>query len=176
MKFLLVIAISIIIVVLELTIFSQYDIFGARFNLLLAVCVAWAIFEKEKNIGWFVLIPAFLLDVLVGKPLGIITLSVWLTFVLIRWLGSFLFRQSGFVSVSVLSLIGVSVYEIFYFGFYKLAEVIKLTNLLLSWGDFYKSLPVFTIINSLLCLFLVWILGKIKTVNKNKPITSFKYI
>jgi len=163
MKFFLIIAISIIIVTVQVAIFPHFDIFGARLNLLLSICVAWAICEKEKKISWYILIFALLLDLLVGEPFGLITLSIWLVFIFIKWLGSFLFRQSGFVSVAALSIIGISFYKLIYFVFYKLAGIIKIEELRLSWSDFYPSLPIFVLLNSLLCIFALWIFRRNKS-------------
>lgn len=161
MRIILIILVSIIIVALQLTALARLRILGATPDLILAVSIAWAIYQKEEKNSWLILIPAILQDSLIGRPFGLITLSIWLAFSLVGWLGKFLLKQSGFASILVLSLIGVLSYELFFVGLAKLVEFFNLIGTQISWADLYPFGPAAILYNTFLCLFACWAVRKI---------------
>ncbi len=161
MRIVFIILISLIVVALQLTILPRFSIFGAAPNLILALSVAWAIYKKNEKYSWLILIPAIFQELLTGRPLGLIILSLWLSFSLVRWLGKFLFKQSGLVSLVVLSLIGVLSYELFFIGLFGITSVLKLggANFLLS--EIFPTALATVFYNIILCLLVYWLLKKI---------------
>jgi len=167
MKIILIILASIIIVSLQLTTLARLSLFNVVPNLILALIVAWAIYQKDQKYSWLILIPAVLLDSLIGRPFGLITLAIWLAFSFVGWLGKFLFKQSGFIPVLVLSLSGVLFYELIYAGLIRLAQFFNLNGAKILWADFYILAPRAILYNCILCLIAFWLIKKaLPTFNK----------
>ena len=163
MKTVLIIIFSVFLVLLQLTFAPRLEIFGALPNLILAFSVAWAIYKEGQKSSWLVLIPALLLDLLIGRPFGLFTLSLWLSFSLVRWLGRSLFKQSGFVSLLVLAVSGVLFYRAAFKGLAKLAAFFNLNGALpINWSDFYLNpfLPMAALYDVLLCLLIFLLIKK----------------
>lgn len=162
MRIILLILISVIVVSLQLSVLPRFSILGVAPNLILATSIAWAIYQKDEKFSWLILIPAILQDLLIGRPLGLITLSIWLSFSLVRWLGKFLFKQSGFIPILFLSLIGASSSMLFFVSLIKLVELFDLNGAKISWADFFYLFgPAAILYNSFLCLLVFWIIKKI---------------
>lgn len=160
MKIVLIILTSLIIVSLQLTLLARLSLFNVVLNLILAFSVSWAIYQKDQKNSWLILIPAVLLDSLIGRPLGLITLAIWLAFSFVGWLGKFLFKQSGFIPVLVLSLSGVVFYELIYAVLIKLAQLFNLNGAKILWTDFYLFAPRAILYNCILCLIAFWLIKK----------------
>jgi cell shape-determining protein MreD len=158
MKILLIIFFSAAVVVLQLAALPWFDIFFAVPNLILALTIAWAIYEKNEKFSWLILTPAILFDLLAGRPFGLFTLCLWLTFFLIRRLSQALFKQSGFISLLTLSIVGV-IFNLVLFSFLaKFAEFIHLPGALARpWSDFYYwPILVATISSDIILCFLIF--------------------
>ena len=160
MKIILIILASFIIIGLQLTVLTRLSLFNVVPNLILALSIAWAIYQKDQKYSWLILIPAALLDSLIGRPLGLITLAIWLTLSLVGWLGKFLFKQSGFIPVLVLSLSGVVFYEFINAGLIRLAQFFNLDGAKIFWTDFYLFTPRAILYNCILCLIAFWLIKK----------------
>ena len=160
MKIVLIIFTSLIIVSLQLTVLARLGLFNVAPNLILALSIAWAIYQKDQKHSWLILIPAVLFDLLIGRPLGLITLAIWLTFSFVSWLGKFLFKQSGFIPVMVLSLSGVVFYELIYAGLIRSAQFFNLNGAKILWTDFYLFAPRAILYNCILCLIAFWLIKK----------------
>lgn len=160
MRILLIILASLIIVSLQLTVLVHLSVFNATPNLILALSIAWAVYQKDEKLSWLILVPAVWQDLLIGRPFGLTVLSLWLTFSLVRWLGKFLFKQSGFVPVLVLGLTGVFSYQLFFSGLMRLAQLFNLNGAKISWADLYLFAPTIILYNCLLCLITFWAIKK----------------
>jgi rod shape-determining protein MreD len=161
MKIIWLILISILAVALQLTVFSKMAVLGAGPNLILAGVLAYAIFKEEQKGGWLILIPAFILDFLVGRPFGILTLSLWLMFFLIDWLAKVLFKKSDLPAVFILVFLGVLFFEFCFLLLSQMAAIFHLSQKLsLSGFYFYATLPLNIIYNGLFCLFFIWLFNK----------------
>jgi len=163
MKTVLVIILSVFLVLAQLTVAPRLVIFGALPDLMLAFGVAWAIYKEGRRSSWLVLLPALFLDLLIGRPFGLLTLSLWLVFSLVRWLGHSLFKQSGFASVVVLAVSGVLFYRLAFKSLAKLAAFFNLSGAMpTNWNDLYSNpfLPVAVLYNVLLCLLIFLLIKK----------------
>jgi len=161
MKIFLAIIFIVAILSLQVTIFSKLGVFGAAPNLIVAVAVALALIQKEGNFDWLIFALAVCFDLLIGRPFGLTALSVWLTFSATKWLEKFLFKQSGFVSLAVLSLIGASLYQLFLVVFSELAQIFKYGTFNFYLSNFYTVIPAAIVYNTLLCLLVFIILKKV---------------
>jgi len=152
-----------LVVMLQLAVAPQLEFWGIVPNLVLAMAVALAIYKENQKSDWLMLAPVVLLDILAGRPFGLITLSIWLTFSLVGWLGHSLFKQSGFVSVLVLTISGVLFYQFSFRGLAKLAFFLNLPGALpVGWGDLYADpfLPAAVLYDGVLCLLIFLLIKK----------------
>ncbi|MBU1102199.1 rod shape-determining protein MreD [Patescibacteria group bacterium] len=164
MKFFLLLILFFFVVSLQIAVLPRLEILGVVPNFILAATIVWAICEQEKKSSWLVLIPVFLFDAVAGRPFGLIILSMWLAFGFVRWLSRSLFKQSGFVSVLVLSVSGVLFYSLVFAGLAKLAEFSGLSSQTLFLADFYSypNLLVAVLYNGLFCLLVFWPFKKLQ--------------
>lgn len=163
MKSLLLILFFILIVSAQVAFWPHFSIAAVAPNLILAISLVWAIYLPDGRASWLILIPGFLLDLLVGRPFGLITLSLWLAFCFVRWLGRSFFKRGGAISLLVLSALGVLSYELILAALNKLAEPFNLagSGFYFSGFYFYPFLPLSFIINLVLCLAVYWVFKKI---------------
>jgi len=160
MKIFLIIIGSFLIVALQLTIFPGLVVWGVAPDLTAALVVALAIFKKEPRNDWLVLVPMLWLDILIGRPFGLMTLSAWLVFSLISWLAKFLFKRSEAISLIALAFLGNLSFQIIFYGLFKLAGVFGLIAGGVRWADIWPSVLAGTLYNSLMCLILWWLIKK----------------
>ncbi len=162
MKTFFIIFFSLILIIFQLTLVSQFDFFWATPNFILSATVAWVIYQSEQKLDWLIILPALILDLLIGRPFGVLTLAVWLVCALIIWLSRFLFKQSGFFSVLALALIGILSFEFIFLSLVKFAEVFKTPAEKIYFSGFYFShtLPVVLISNAIFCFLFFFIFQK----------------
>jgi hypothetical protein len=164
MKIFSAIILLVIIISLQITILSKLSFFGAASNIVLAAAIALALVEKGKKFDLFVFVLAACFDFLIGWPFGLVLLSVWLSFYAIKWLEQFLFRQSSFVSLFVLSSVGAILYQLFLIVFLQLASIFKYGSFIFSLGNFFTTIPFTIILNVFLCLLFFEFIKKVSFV------------
>lgn len=154
---------SILLVALQLSFFVKLTGFLFAPNLVLAGILAYAVLAQEKKSAWWVvIIPALILDLLVGRPFGFLTLSFWLTFYLIDWLARILFKQNDLPAIIFLTVLGILFFEFSLVGFVKLAAFFHLANKInFVWSYFYETIPLSVLSNGILCLVFIWLWQKI---------------
>lgn len=146
---------------LQLTIFIR--LFGFLFgpNLILAAILAYAVLPVEKKRKWLILIPALILDLLVGRPFGFLTLSFWLSFCLVDWLARILFKQNDLPAIVSLTVFGILFFEFSLVSLIKLAGIFHLANKInFELFYFYGTIPLSVLGNGILCLIFIWLWQK----------------
>ncbi|MDD2731142.1 MAG: hypothetical protein PHW33_03400 [Candidatus Portnoybacteria bacterium] len=148
---------SLLAVAGQLTFVSRLDQSGIFLDLPLALVLACALSGREPKHCWLILLPVFLFDLLAGRFFGILTLSAWLIFLLLRWLTNFLFKKNESSSLFILGAAGFGFFYLAVFVFEKIAtNFFELAGRQIFWpfapGEFMVALAL----NS----FLIWALLK----------------
>jgi hypothetical protein len=119
----------ILLVWLQLTAFGSASLFGGRINLLLAAVI---ILINLMDFSWaliFAIIGGLFLDVYSGLPFGILTLTLFLTAVVVEILFLNFFTNFSFYSLLLVGLIATLVYNLLF-----LAIIVVIY--FLGWSDF----------------------------------------
>jgi len=160
MKIFLVLIISFLAVAAQLTLLPRLAILGVAPNLVLAATIAWAIFRKDQKSDWWVLVPVLWLDILAGRPFGLLTLSVWLVFNLISWLAGFLLRKSEIISLVALSFLGCLSFFVIFYGLTQLASSFGLAAAPAIRSDLWPVTLIGTTYDALAGLVTLWLIKK----------------
>ncbi len=161
--------------VLQASVMPQLALANVTPSLVLAGVLAWAIWPQEQKPIWIFLVPALLLDLVVGRPFGLLTLNLMLVFFGVDWLASSFFKQSNWPAIFSLTLIGVLFFEL---GNWLLSWIFAALGLAASLKFsafyFYATWPTSLILNGFLCLVVWWLFNQIRFIKSNGPITKFK--
>ena len=144
MKILLLILGLLFAVILQTTLFSFITFWGVGPNLILVLILILVISKKFEKIWWLILLTSLFLDLLVGLPFGLVSLSLISIAYLIDWFNQSVFSGIKFWVLASLIVLGNLAYNLLLFGLAKIfqAEVVlglryllieTIYNLLISW-------------------------------------------
>jgi hypothetical protein len=150
-------------VIFQVTILSDFYIWGAYPNLILALLLAGVILDQKEGKGWYFFMSVFLLDFIAGRPLGFLSFNFWLVFVFANWLVKNFIKKSDLLARFSLLFAGIFIFEVSQLLFGRLAVFLNLLpSFEIDFWYFCLKLVVSLLINGLLSLACIWFFDKSK--------------
>ncbi len=157
------ILILILAVSCQLTWLPKLAILTVAPDLILSGVLAFAVSQKEEENHWWIVIPVLIWDLLIGRPFGLLSLSLCLMFFSVELLAELLFKKNDLPAILLLLVIGVLFFEFYHFllaelfSFWRLANPMELTVFYFS-----TALPIKIFYNGLLAWLGTAVIKRIK--------------
>jgi len=129
MKIFLIIIALLISVILETTLIPFLALWGVGPNLVLVLVLILVILKKFEKTWWMIVLAGLFLDLLVGLPLGLVSLCLVSAAYFIDWFNRTVFSGLRFWVLGVLIILGSLTYNLLLFGLSMVFGVDSVFNL-----------------------------------------------
>jgi len=147
MKIFLILLALILSVILQTTLISFLTFLGTGPNLVLVLVLVLVVWQKFDKVWWLIVLTGLLLDLLIGLPLGLASLSLVTTAYLIDRFNQSIFSGVKFWITGFLVILGTLIYTIILLILTKVFQVdmaFKLLSLFIGVSyNFLISLVIY---------------------------------
>lgn len=135
MQNILIIIFLILSIILQVTLFSFLDFRGVTPNLVLIVVLFLVVWKRFERIWWIIVLTGLIMDLMIGLPLGLASLSLVTVSYLTNGFNRRIFSQVKWWTVSSLVITGTLIYNLLIFILSKAFQfdiVFSLSHLLIE--------------------------------------------